>query len=109
MAEKKLSDAPVDVVMVASRYPDGTADQTEGFKYIDEEEAAELTEAQLSVQAVANAEEALRRDEDEDEPRSRELDPKAKKRHERLKGAFEAGVSAAKGTAPKPAEKKDGK
>lgn len=94
MADKStapIPNAPVDTVHCASRRPDGTPDQTPGFKFHDTDMALEVTKQQLATMAVNAVDAAEQADRIAEEAGSSEPDPPGKKRL----AAHEAAVKSA--------------
>lgn len=94
MTEQKKDDvvaeAPVDQILAVSRHADGTPAQTPGFRSVDPEATAAISEAQLREQAASAVDHKHRQAEVAEEGSS-EPDAATKK----LKAAQEAAADAA--------------
>lgn len=86
-----VSDAAVDHVLAVSRHADGTPAQTPGFKSIDPEATAKLSEAQLREMAASAVDHAHRSAAAAAEEGSSEPDAEVKK----LKDAQDKAADAA--------------
>jgi phage-related minor tail protein len=98
MADKQDQDskavveqAPVDRVLAVSRHPDGSPAQSPGFKSVDPEATAALSEAQLREMAASAVDHAHRSAAVAAEEGSSEPDAETKK----LKDAQEKAADAA--------------
>ena len=95
MAEQKndaTGNSPVDKVLAVSRHADGSPAQTPGFKSVDPEATALISEAQLREQAASAVDHEKRQaDAEVSDPGEGEPDPETKK----LKKAQEAAADAA--------------
>lgn len=89
--EAPKQDAHVDEVLAVSRHSDGTPAQTPGFKSIDPEFTARISEQQLREQAVSAVDDRIRRERLKVEAPEVVHDPATKE----LKAAHDAAAKSA--------------